>query len=148
MIKNMKLSILTEHQEQAGFVSEVKARYAQRPDFVAELFFAVPNGMQAGGKNKFALVAKFKAEGMNPGVFDIHYLQPRGKYPFFCLEYKRSDKRNEKNGGLSPEQVLYSVAAARAGAFVCVAYTADEGVKYFEEYMNEPVRLANVWKGI
>lgn len=133
----VKLPVPSEHDEQASFVAEVRARYANRSDFLPELFFAVPNGLQAGGRNRFALINKFKAEGLNPGVFDIHYLQPRGGHPYLTIEFKRRDRRNERDGGLSPEQRLYFQAAKIVGADVHVCYTAEEAVEKFNEYMGK-----------
>lgn len=133
----VKSPIPSEHDEQASFVAEIRVRYASRSDFLPELFFSVPNGLQAGGRNRFALIAKFKAEGLNPGVFDIHYLQPRGNHPYLCMEFKRRDRRNEKGGGLSPEQYLYYQAAKLVGAAAFVCYTADEAVEKFNEYMGK-----------
>lgn len=124
-----------EHDEQSSFVQEVHVRYDNRPDFIKELFFSVPNGMWAGGRNKFALVNKFKSEGMNPGVFDIHYLQPRGTHPFLCIEFKRRDRRGEKDGGLTSDQKLYMQACELVGAYFRVCYTAEEAVEAFSYYM-------------
>lgn len=131
------LAIPTEHDEQAGFVGDVKARYQHRRDFYPELFYSVPNGFWAAGKGnaKFALIAKYKAEGMRPGVADVMYDQPRGGFTKFVCEMKRRDRRNEKNGGLSDDQMAYLNAARKVGAFVCVCYTADEAVQCFDNYM-------------
>lgn len=129
------MTTLLEHQEQSNFVAEVFARYGNRIDFIRELFFAVPSGFVAGGKNKFALLGKLQNEGWHSGVADLHYLQPRGKYPYMAIEMKRSDKRNVKNGGLSPEQMLYIEAAKSVGAYVRVCYTAEEAMDEFDKYM-------------
>lgn len=129
------MTILLEHQEQSNFVAEVFARYGNRIDFIRELFFAVPSGFVAGGRNKFALLAKLEREGWHKGIADIHYLQPRGKYPYLVIEMKRSDKRNVKDGGMTPEQVLYIEAAKTVRAFVRVCYSADEAITVFDEYM-------------
>ena len=59
----------TEHAEQAAFVQQVMYEFSNRSDFIRPLFFAVPNGMVIGGRNRFALLNKYKAEGFTPGRF-------------------------------------------------------------------------------
>jgi hypothetical protein len=73
--------IPTESQIQAVFVREVKYEYRNNEQFIPSLFFAVVNGFWAAGEGarKGKLMAKYMAEGMNPGVADLHYDQPRGQ---------------------------------------------------------------------
>jgi hypothetical protein len=133
-----KLPPLSEHTEQANFVSEVYSRYTSRPDFIPVLFYAVVNGFYVASNkpSKFALLAKYKAEGWRPGVADVHYDQPRGDYCKLVIEMKRSDKRNTKDGGLTPEQKEYLEAAASVGAFTDVCYCAEEAFETFSKYMS------------
>jgi VRR-NUC domain-containing protein len=132
------IPVISEHSEQASFVAEVHYRYRNRADFIPELFFAVPNGMWVAGdgRRKAALIAKYKREGVKPGVADIHYLQPRGKHPYCVIEMKRQDKKTTRDGGLSPQQRQYITAARNAGAFVRVCYSAEEAAKVFDQYMD------------
>lgn len=145
-----KLPPLSEHQEQVIFVSDTRARYALRDDFIPALFFAVVNGFwvagsdgekgKASGRN-FAMMAKYKAEGMRKGVADLQYQQPRGGHPFCVIEMKRSDLRNQQGkepGGLKPEQIVYLDAARDVGAYVCVCYSGDEAIEAFADYMSLP----------
>ena len=127
--------ILTEHQEQVGFVQQVKLEFRHDKTFIPELFFSVPNGMVIGGKNRFALYAKYEAEGLNTGVADILYLQPRGGFSYLAIEMKRSDKRNVKDGGLTPDQKHFLAEAVNVNAVVSVCYTADEAINEFRRYM-------------
>lgn len=138
-----KLPIPTEHDEQAAFFAEVGFRYLHRQDYIPELHFAVVNGFWAAGDNKteagrrrkYGLLNKYRAEGMKKGVADTHYLQPRGPHPYCVIEFKRSDKRGEDDGGLEPEQIKYLAAARDAGAYVCVCYSCDEALEAFADYM-------------
>ncbi len=132
-----KLPPISEHTEQANFFSEVRARYASRPDFIPELFYAIVNGFYAAGTGgrKYALLAKYKAEGWKPGIGDVHYDQPRGEYCKLVIEMKRRDKKNTKDGGLTPDQIVYLAAAASVGTFTDVCYCAEEAVETFARYM-------------
>ena len=131
------IPVLSEHSEQANFVAEVQYRYRNDETFVPELLFAVPNGMWVAGEGtrRAALIMKYRKEGMRPGVADLHYLQPRGNYPYCVIEMKRSDKKNVRNGGLTDDQMQYLGAAMKAGAFVQICYGADEAIAAFHEYM-------------
>ncbi len=133
-------SRISEHQEQANFFAEIKFAYRIREDFVAELLFSVPNGMWLGGQNKYALMTKYKAEGFRPGVADVIYLQPRGPYNCLVIEFKAQDKRNEKNGGLSPEQSEFLEAVNAAGGCADVCYGAEHALEVFGAYMAQEAR--------
>lgn len=132
--------LLTEHQIQAIFVQEIKYEYRLRVDFIPALFYAVVNGFWAAGKGnaKFALMQKYKSEGMNPGVADLHYDQPRGQFTKLVIEFKHGDKRNEENGGVSSEQIEY-LTKIRPYAFTAVCYSPEEAKKVFDWYMSLPV---------
>lgn len=129
------LPIPTEHQEQAAFFTTILYRYQHDPRFARPLFFAVPNGAWLGGRRPQNVMEKMKAEGLTPGVSDILYLQPRGKYCYLAIEMKRADKRNRKQGGLRDDQVAFLNAASLAGAFFAVCYSADEAERVFDAYM-------------
>jgi len=135
---------LSEHQEQALFISTIQTLYAFRPDFIRTLLFSVPNGFMAGGENKYALVAKFKAEGMNPGVSDLVYLQPRGEYSHLCIEMKAQDYRGKKvrgvvTGGVSAQQFEFIQAVNDNGGRAFVCYGCQEAIDVFGWYMSLPV---------
>jgi hypothetical protein len=134
------IPILSEHDEQAAFLVEARYRYRNDDSFVPELLFAVPNGMWVAGegKRRAGLIMKYRHEGLKPGVADLHYLQPRGQYPYLVIEMKRSDKKNIRNGGLTDDQMQYLTAARKAGAFVRVCYGAEEAVAALGEYMEMP----------
>lgn len=126
--------IPSEHAEQAAFFTTILFKYRNDDRFIRPLLFAVPNGAFLGGRSA-ATLEKLRAEGLTPGVADILYLQPRGGYSYLALEMKRADKRNQKSGGLRPEQVEFLNAASRAGAFFAVCYSAEEAERAFDAYM-------------
>lgn len=135
----MKKLILTESQEQANFVSEVRYQYRNDPTFIPPLFFSTLNGAWLGGKS-FAIWQKHQKEGAVQGVSDILYLQSRGNYSFFAAEMKRSDRRNQKDGGLTESELNWIEAARRSNGFVSVCYTAEEAFREFSIYMNLSIR--------
>ncbi len=126
---------ISEHTEQANFFSEVRFKFQHREDFIRKLLFSVPNGMWIGGQNKFALMNKFKAEGLQPGVSDVLYLQPRGEYNCLAIEMKAQDKRNQADA-VSDEQSEFLKAVNGAGGLGEVCYGAEEAIKMFEAYMS------------
>ena len=125
---------ISEHTEQANFFSEVRNKFQRREDFIRRLLFSVPNGMWIGGQNKFALMNKFKAEGLQPGVADVLYLQPRGEYSCLAIEMKAQDKRNDKDA-VSDDQREFLEAVNAAGGLGEVCYGCEEAMKIFEAYM-------------
>lgn len=136
------LLVPSEHNEQAAFVHAVLFKYQHDPSFLPMLFFAVPSGMWAGGstqKGRWGLINKFKSEGFRSGVFDVQYQQPRGDYSFLAIEMKRSDRVNEKDGGLSDDQMQYLDQAIKAGACARVCYSADAAIDTFDIYMAFPL---------
>jgi hypothetical protein len=135
MTINIKAPRVSEHAEQAAFFAEVLFTYQHRADFISKLLFSVPNGMWLGGNNKFALMNKFKAEGLQPGVADILYLQPRGEYNCLVIEMKALDKRNVKDA-VSADQAEFLAAVNGAGGLGEVCYGCDEAMKIFNLYMS------------
>ena len=125
---------MSEHNEQATFIETVLWKFKNRPDFFRLLLFAVPNGAWLGG-NGAALMNKMKSEGLVNGVSDILYLQPRGGFAFLSLEMKTKERKKEKDGGVSPDQLEWMKAAHKVNAYSVVCYGADEAVDVFEKYM-------------
>ena len=74
---------LTEHQIQATYIAAIQHKIAAIPDLAT--LHAVPNSM---GRDK-ATQAKRKAEGVVPGMPDIHWPVARGGYVGFWIEFKR-----------------------------------------------------------
>lgn len=130
---------ISEHDEQANFFAEVRFKYMNRDDFIARLLFSVPNGMWLGGSNRAALMAKFKKEGLQVGVADILYLQPRGDYNCLAIEMKAIDKRNHADA-VTESQEEFLQAVNGAGGLGEVCYGCDEALKIFDFYMSLPVR--------
>jgi len=133
---------MSEHDEQAVFVDYVLFKYQHCESFMRPLFFAVPNGAWLAGsspRGKYALMQKYKMEGLHRGIADLLYLQPRGEHSYLAIEMKDPGKRNHKDA-LSEDQRLFLQAAGHALARWAVCYGADEAMKVFDEYMQlDPV---------
>lgn len=138
MAKNAKAPKTTERQEQIAFVSYVLQAYAHRPDFIRGLFFAVPNGAWLGGKRPAYVMEKMKGEGVLPGVADLLYLQPRGEYAYLAIEMKTPQRKKEKTGGLTDEQLDFLQNVIIAGGRADICYGADEAIALFDWYMRLP----------
>jgi hypothetical protein len=140
MTPKIKLPRISEHEEQVNFFDGVRYIFQHRDDFIEDVLFSIPNGIWAGGKNPYALIAKFKKEGMKPGVSDILYLQPRGGFAYLAIEMKAQDKRNAADA-VKPEQVEFLEAVKQAGGMGAVCFGCDEALTIFTRYMSLPVRV-------
>lgn len=131
--------IASEHEEQAAFFEGVAWTYKTRSDFLRLLLFATFNG------EIWRSYAKVVNAGLVRGVSDILYLQARGGYAFFCCELKRTDRKPQKDGGVTPEERAWMLEARKAGAFVAVAYGADEALQIFANYMGMTPTTLHTW---
>jgi len=114
-----------EEVEQASFFSRLRREY---PDSYGAIALH-PRNEGLREKGQFSTVIKHAAEGMTPGASDI--VIPG--CPSFVCELKRRDhtKSHWQDG-----QQGYLLAAAKTGAFVCVALGAAAAWEAFE-----------VWRG-
>lgn len=78
---------------------------------------------------------KHKQEGAVRGVADVLFLIPRGEFTFMAIEMKRSDRRNQKDGGLTPDEKDWLDTARKNGAYAVVAYSAEDAKQKFDWYM-------------
>ena len=99
----------TKHEEDALQVAVIRWWQHQYPEF-AGLLFAVPNG----GRRDAREGARFKAQGVTPGVSDLILLVPRPH--ILLLELKI------KGGKVSDAQKAWLAKAAGQGHTAAVAY--------------------------
>jgi len=112
-----------EEVEQASFFSRLRREY---PDTYGAIAIH-PRNEGLKEKGQFSTVIKHAAEGMTKGASDI--VIP-GRRTFVC-ELKRQDHTLSKwQVGQEP----YLIAAANAGAFVCVALGAAAAWEAFKEW--------------
>jgi len=130
----------SEHEIQASFIEYIQYAYGNslKNGFLPALSYAALNEIWVRGENdnkKHALLKKYKDQGMKAGIPDYHYDQPRGGYTKLVIEFKREDRRNTKNGGLSDEQIEY-LKAIHPYACINVCYTIEEAQAVFDKYMS------------
>lgn len=83
-----------------------------------------------GGKRQTREAARLKAQGVKPGVSDLHLPIPKGAYVGLYIEMKYN------TGTIEPEQKEWIKAMKAAGHFACVCYGYDYAVKVIEEYVS------------
>ena len=94
---------------------------------------SVPNGQMIGGRNKFALIAKYKAEGLTPGVSDLFLCVPRNGYSGLWLEMKA---RGKTASNLSPDQRIWLSDMEKIGYRATWAAGFDQAKEIIEEYLS------------
>lgn len=92
-------------------------------------FFGVPNGAYLGGRNRYAVVGKLKAEGLLPGAPDLVLIDraPRTGQPV-ALEMKRLS-----GGRLSSAQKSVIASMEDAGWAVVVGHGALDAISKLHE---------------
>ncbi len=117
----------TESQEQRLVVAWFKAQYPQYR------LIAIPNGAWVAGigNRRFALINKYKAEGMTPGVSDL-YLCVSNKYHHgMWIEMKSKGKK------LSDNQAQWREDMILAGYCCITAYSFERAKAEIEDYLKE-----------
>ena len=94
---------------------------------------SVPNGQMIGGRNKFALIKKYKAEGMTPGVSDLFLCVPKNGYGGLWIEMKA---RGKAASSLSLEQRIWLTDMEKIGYRAVWAAGFDQAKEIIEEYLS------------
>ncbi len=79
-----------EHREQSAFIEWVDFAARKRPEL--SLLYAIPNG----GHRKPATAARLKAEGVRPGVPDLHLPLARRNHAGLWIEFKSATGKLSK----------------------------------------------------
>lgn len=82
-----------------------------------------------GGSRQKAEAIRLKAQGVKPGVPDLHLPIRKGKYIGLYIEMKYD------NGTLQKTQKEWILAMKAAGHFACVCYGYENAVNVIEEYV-------------
>lgn len=139
----------TESVEQRALIEHRDLQVRINPRSPWRWLYAVPNGSMLGDTpaKRAMRAARAKAEGLTPGVWDLHLPMPwRGlAVPGLWVEMKRRHLRNHAQGALSDEQVDFGRAMHPLGYVLVVAYGWDEAREAIEDYiagdwLRQPVR--------
>lgn len=116
----------SESVEQQAVVRWFRSQYPQYH------LIAIPNGQWIAGvrKRKFALINKYKAEGLYPGVSDLFLCVPRGKYAGLWIEMK------SKGGKFTSQQREWQLDMLDAGYDARVCYDFEEAKRMIEDYLD------------
>jgi hypothetical protein len=119
--------VMSESTEQQAVIQWF--RY-QHPNY---RLISIPNGQMVGGRNKFALLAKYKAEGMTNGVSDLFLCVSRRGYHGLWLEMKDMGK-GEKS--LSKDQQLWLADMHEQGYRAEWAAGFEQAKEIITNYLN------------
>lgn len=121
--------IPSEHVEQCAVISWARANAYRYP--CLRWLYACVNGQNKTVRQQ----AYFKAEGLTSGVADLFLPDPRGEFCGLYIEMKRS-----RRGKISPEQEEFLEWAQSRGYAARVAFGADQGIEFLQEYLRLPSR--------
>jgi hypothetical protein len=113
----------TEHEHQAALFTW--AAYAKQRYPELEFLYAIPNG----GHRLRGVAGKMKAEGVQPGVFDVGLDVARGRWFGMRIEMKVGRNR------LTPAQERWRVWYERQGYYAAVCYSWEEAARTLEQYL-------------
>lgn len=120
---------MSESEETAAVVEWFRLQYPK------VRIIGIPNGswIAGTGNRKFALISKYKKEGMTPGVSDLFIAHSDGANGGLWLEMK---DRGKKVPSLSQVQREWMQDMLEAGYYATWAAGAEEGIKVIADYMN------------
>lgn len=126
----------TEHQEQAAVVAYCRLNKIR--------IFAIPNGAVLGGRNKYALLNKLKAEGLENGVPDL-FIPIEQYHPLPGVASERLPIRihycglfiemKSATGKLTLEQKEWIETLSSNGYKVLICRSAEEAIGNIKEYL-------------
>ena len=118
--------MVSESSEQIAVVEWFRLQYPKYH------LISIPNGQMIGGRNKFVLIKKYKAEGMTNGVSDLFLCVPKNGYSGLWLEMKATGK---KASSLSPDQRIWLSDMGKQGYKAEWAAGFEQAKKIIEEYL-------------
>jgi len=116
-------SSASEHELQSTLVAVAEAMSSRLPEL--KLLHAIPNG----GSRHPAVAGKLKAEGVKPGVPDLHLPVARGVYHSLYIEMKTV------KGRLSDAQRRWRELLMGEGNAYVVCRSVTEGLVVLERYL-------------
>lgn len=131
----------TEHDEQVAVVAW--CRLNKIP------IFSVPNGAVLGGRNKYALLNKLKAEGLEPGVPDLFIPKEGGRKELSGENYSNVRitviayqnglfiEMKSAHGRVKPDQQAWVEMLKKNGYRVVICRSAEEAILCIKDYLKE-----------
>jgi hypothetical protein len=113
-----------EHDEQVAFIQWSQYSLRKHPEL--ESLYAIPNG----GLRNIRVAQKLKAEGVKPGVPDLHLPVARGQHHSLYIEMKYG------RGKQTAYQKLRQKILEEHGNKVVVCYSCDEAIEMTINYLN------------
>ena len=129
----MARGLSSEHQEQCVVIEWKWRMMGRYPEL--ELLHSIPNGAKLpykkGKHGRWSSEAIWlKAEGLLPGVSDLHLPVPRGKYASLYVELKYGANKP------TTDQESFLKKANSFGNLGVVCWGADAGIAVIERYLN------------
>lgn len=119
---------MSESTEQQAVVQWFRSQYPKLR------LIAIPNGQWIAGvgKAKFALINKYKAEGLTNGVSDLFLAHSDGKHHGLWVEMKNVGK---KLSDMSKSQLTWQKDMIKAGYIAELAIGQDSARKIITSYI-------------
>jgi hypothetical protein len=114
-----------EHNEQVALIRLCRAYANQYPELIA--IYAIPNG----GARTAVTGARLKAEGVKPGIPDLHLPVARGGYHSLYIEMKAGTNKP------SVSQLAIMDLLRDCGNQVIVCYSAEEAMVNILVYLKQ-----------
>lgn len=114
---------MTESEHQKALITWARLSVGKFPEL--KWLYAVPNG----GARAFRTAARLKAEGVHPGVSDLHLPVARGGYHGLWIEMKT------ETGRVSPAQKEWIAGMTSLGHLAIVARSWDYARSVITEYL-------------
>jgi hypothetical protein len=113
-----------EYDVQCGIIA------ALAPWPMSRYLFAIQNG----GNRNVKQAVRAKAFGEKPGVSDLFFALPVGRFSGLWIEVKRPDIPGKPRGVLSKHQVEFLMSMSVIGYGISVVRSAQEGVVVIQRY--------------
>lgn len=123
---------VTEHSHQAAFFCWLRNNKHLQPGF--EFAYAVPNG----GRRDKREAARFKAEGVKPGVPDVVIPIPCGQQHGLYIEFKKPSLQKTMKGTVTdPDQIKYRDYLISQNYSHFVAFHYLQAVEHTIKYLSQ-----------
>ena len=125
---------MSEHEEQKLLFAWAHTYEHRYPELA--LLHAIPNA----AKRSVRLAARIKSEGLKAGIPDTCLPIPRSIWHGAYCELKVGKNHP------TPEQEQWLEALRRQGYAVCVAYGAQEAIRFYAEYLGLDIKEFSEWQ--